>query len=1398
MWNLIKNVFRSLAKSKIAIIGLTFLIFLSVGMFTVLQSTTTNIDTTYDKISSQGNQHDFTVSEKYNTGLFQYTPGNYDQSKGIGKSSEDRIVCWPDVVDDGSGVYTKTYYYTLVADPNGDTLIDQYYAAHKDDLQDDLIYKTFTVTNDNKLEYTFSTSGDHKSTKDYTEIQKELSETIDKDKYKTDNEVITSEINAWSNKIVTFLSETNSPLNSYLSSDEDNMSSEVYFRNFSSLKINNAGDNVFWDVVQSSPDDEVDKQILFDNSEFNNLGWNNFSIEDWAPGEGIQNRDEVKELLSHTLVPWDNLKSNEKEQAIVRKLFSLLTKGDVGDTKPALDYAKNVESINAALVKSPVKFPDIQSDYTSFLKNFTYKDLNDKKYSYVISYEYNSGITPLPFTWILDDWTSHFCICAPQYMEKHNLMPLDVSKMMQADEDYQKWILTHQDLVNDRQRFIGWMNSLKQSELDNKINLWFNQFSQSCLTIGGKDSGGTPYFILSAGITGDYVYPVVSISKPIPDTTNECIMFVNQSGYESVYASYQGNETEKYVVGKFINPSHGNDVLKKINAKCRVMMSWPDNVKAAYMANDLSCTLNAAAFRINYIPQLVNKIDMLSYFLTIFILIVGLIISVIVVRRYIANSRTTIGVMRANGIKKKWIALSLTPFALVPSLIGGVCGYLAGTFLQAPAMSLFSAYWTLPTSLLAFSWLSLILSIFIPFIFFVLTSFISTYIVLRQKTTDLMKQGSEYKLNWLSKFAKKPFKHFGVLTRFRASIAFSSLWKLLILAVMSSLAMSTLVFGITLNGKFDTAINATNDTRGYKYAVDLYSPTSQGGQYIPVDANSFGQSGLQPSARNVDNNLLPNPYFPINDESILSGSKLDGTWINNIFKSTKDIDGDTSWDGITDTSGKPSADSVLTRSLFTKRYFNTTFSLIDGVPIIHWPQYIEESFQYKPDSTSEDPGKSYANLFVPFFGDAIGQKTDLMYLKNRQSTELTMNYVIGAFGLTSNPWSIAASLMPINQKSICERTYQNIINEVGEKVYASERDPWNEYVGIKENWTDYKNFINQIKNPDGSFSYQINQSNAVDTFGLSLSKDFIQFLIKIYQELPSAANDYELLYNSIPLSQNEETYTYLDAAKADVPGTKTISKAKIMGIDVESESDLNHTIKFVNLVDKNNKSLLNRIGSLNISSNSAEYPMLVNELVAKKYNLSIGSKLSFTITNKANRFENQINNSTSDDVVIFNIVGISKSRENEEFYIDQQIANYILGLKSKFNESKTYCLHNTYVDYKESNKCNYQVDDGSNVTYDLNSPNPTPLIRDINDELRIDTSTGKYDEQHNNIVPYGFNGYFTNSNNGGKALNSGVFYSPTGLYLPSGSIASNSSRDVLKYGENLYIVVKYLELKTQI
>jgi hypothetical protein len=290
----------------------------------------------------------------------------------------------------------------------------------------------------------------------------------------------------------------------------------------------------------------------------------------------------------------------------------------------------------------------------------------------------------------------------------------------------------------------------------------------------------------------------------------------------------------------------------------------------------------------------------------------------------------------------------------------------------------------LPTAFASFSVLPFLIALLLPFVIFMLVAIVSTLIVLREKTVNLMKQGSEYKTNAVARNIKRPFVNFGILTKFRISLAFNSIWKLIVLALMSALAMSTLVFSVTIVGKFDYVKDKTFASRNYSYAVDLTSPTDQGGQYVPVDATQSGESGfikINDGLNNEISNWLPNNYF--DDEFVSSSAPFPDDTYGNIFPL---VPADGNYYGI------------------PKIYHEDTFALYDVLHLMDGG-HLETSMSIDTsDSKDHSSGKVYGTAIYPMLSDQLGEGKDLLFMKNLSMVESAMNFSVGIPGLmASNP-----------------------------------------------------------------------------------------------------------------------------------------------------------------------------------------------------------------------------------------------------------------------------------------------------------------------------------------------------------------------------------------------------------
>ncbi|MGL4358091.1 MAG: hypothetical protein ACRCSY_05260 [Cetobacterium sp.] len=75
-------------------------------------------------------------------------------------------------------------------------------------------------------------------------------------------------------------------------------------------------------------------------------------------------------------------------------------------------------------------------------------------------------------------------------------------------------------------------------------------------------------------------------------------------------------------------------------------------MQAAFFADDLSNTITPSALRVIYIPNVMNIITLVSYFLTSFITVISIVISILFIKRFLDLNKVNLGVLQANGYKK--------------------------------------------------------------------------------------------------------------------------------------------------------------------------------------------------------------------------------------------------------------------------------------------------------------------------------------------------------------------------------------------------------------------------------------------------------------------------------------------------------------------------------------------------------------------------------------------------------------------------------------------------------------------------------------------------------------------------------------------------------------------------
>jgi hypothetical protein len=167
------------------------------------------------------------------------------------------------------------------------------------------------------------------------------------------------------------------------------------------------------------------------------------------------------------------------------------------------------------------------------------------------------------------------------------------------------------------------------------------------------------------------------------------------------------------------------------------------------------------------------------------------------------------------------------------------------------------------------------------------------------------------------------------------------------------------MFCFSSQGKFTTAQQNTFSSRNYKYAVDLYTPTNQGGQYIPTPADDYGDSGFL-TTNSEGTNFMPGSYF----RTKTATTGMPNTGYEGLFQ-----------DATTN---------------ITKYYYQQPMLAAGTIKNL--------------DCTIDSSDPVYhQNLIYPMGADSAGQYEDIQYLKNKFLDKNCMDFTVGALGISTNP-----------------------------------------------------------------------------------------------------------------------------------------------------------------------------------------------------------------------------------------------------------------------------------------------------------------------------------------------------------------------------------------------------------
>ncbi|MDE6289417.1 MAG: hypothetical protein K2L64_01470, partial [Ureaplasma sp.] len=770
-------------------------------------------------------------------------------------------------------------------------------------------------------------------------------------------------------------------------------------------------------------------------------------------------------------------------------------------------------------------------------------------------------------------------------------------------------------------------------------------------------------------------------------------MFTNELGYDKILYNNNAVENSNF----FVNFNHQFDYLLNSN-DLKEVNNWTNRVigdSLAYRLNDPNQPNQLLYLRINFPSTILNVVLIITIFIAAIIVLLTIIFIFILMRSIIRQNLNTFAVGMANGISKRKLLFSFMPFVLIPSSISALIGYTLSFFIYPLISNAIQDYWILDYIRFSFSIGYLIFAfIIITLIIFAVQSIV-VYSILNKNVSSLLVAKLEFKYNKLVQMSHKTVSKLRPLSSFRITYMLGNFGRLLLLLLMMTSFVSLTTISASTTSTFNTAIQKTVDNKQYNYAIDLYTPTEQGGYYYNVPYNLLGtrQQGL------------------------------------------------TSLYDLNSTTG-----------------FYTT--------------------EYKDDLTYNIPNTNesivYENLFLPSASLVSDIQGNLLFFKNKVVHVSTMNFGINFIGNYINPWEWAKKIIPTSISNTIKRKFQQQLNYAfayvlwaQDKANNPDKDMWmynktDEYSFVKdlnnslnpEEWNQ-SNWIFQYIKENGAYSWKTNEqiiSTGLPNFTMTQSavyfvtrllsfssnsyyKEFVREL-ETSKDIKVQDNNFMLALNVIPFIENkDETYTYIDATTNFID-----SDIKIYGIKPNSEQ--------VILWDEyNGLDLKERLQDYENDPNNSDkanniYPLIINEVVAKKYRLGVNREIQIKVNNKYNRFTRKFNNIENSDTYRFRILGITTSKSEEQYYTTQNVANKLLEFKTP-ELANQFDLDGKNYDYKWVNQ-----------------------------------------EEIDNFIP--FNGVFSKQELPKMLSNFATLYSPSGLSPISGSLPTGEMGDTYSQIFNNY------------
>lgn len=360
----------------------------------------------------------------------------------------------------------------------------------------------------------------------------------------------------------------------------------------------------------------------------------------------------------------------------------------------------------------------------------------------------------------------------------------------------------------EKQINIPYLVDGKFPENDDEITLLPDFLTLNNLKIGDLYTiSDKQYKIVGTAYAPDHIYPLIAVTSPIFNAKNNTIIYTTEEEFQN----FIGTKEFSYVAAF-------DDEEKLLDfEQLQELFKESEDIK-------LDMTAALRLMRINAIQAQIETDRTFSGYFLWLLLGISIFIIVVVTKKRIEDERLQIGVLKSLGYNKVQIATSYLVYPVIGAIIGSIIGFTIGILIHYPLANLIKTYYNLPIENYQITIKYLIETLTLTTLTLSILSFLISIFMLRKKPLELLKEGSNLKVNLLSKLTHLLTKKMSFKNRFRYSLASRSTGKLFIVSLTAFATGLLIVLILIGSSLFTNMISSTFTGLNFQNMISYITP----------------------------------------------------------------------------------------------------------------------------------------------------------------------------------------------------------------------------------------------------------------------------------------------------------------------------------------------------------------------------------------------------------------------------------------------------------------------------------------------------------------------------------------------------------------------------------------------